>query len=150
LDVHDILSAFSADSSRQLDVLGHDGHALGVDCAQVGVLEKANQISLGCFLKSSDGGRLKAKIRLEILGDLADQPLEGQLADQKLRRFLVSSDLSESNRAGAITMRLLHAPSRWGTLPGSLGCQLLTGSLASGRLSGGLLSTGHLLLLEGV
>jgi len=36
------LGAFSADSPCQLDVLGHDGHPLGVDSAQVGVLEQAD------------------------------------------------------------------------------------------------------------
>jgi hypothetical protein len=30
-----------------LDVLGHDGHALGVDGAEVGVLEEAHEVRLG-------------------------------------------------------------------------------------------------------
>ena len=33
------LGALSSDPSCQLDVFGHDGDSLGVDCAQVGVLE---------------------------------------------------------------------------------------------------------------
>uniref|UniRef100_A0A8I6AWT3 Histone H2A n=1 Tax=Rattus norvegicus TaxID=10116 RepID=A0A8I6AWT3_RAT len=36
-------SALPADATGQLDVLGHDGDALGVDGAQVGVLEQTHQ-----------------------------------------------------------------------------------------------------------
>ena len=37
LTIH--LGALSADTAGELDVLGHDGHTLGMDGAQVGVLE---------------------------------------------------------------------------------------------------------------
>ena len=36
------LSALSSDPSCQLDVFGHDGDSLGVDGAQVSVLEQAD------------------------------------------------------------------------------------------------------------
>ena len=36
------LRTFTSDSSRQLDILRHDGDSLGVDRAQVGVFEKTN------------------------------------------------------------------------------------------------------------
>ena len=45
------LGALAADPPGQLDVLWHDGHALGVDGAQVGVLEQADQVGLGRFLE---------------------------------------------------------------------------------------------------
>ena len=45
------LSALASDTSGQLDVLWHDGDTLGVDSAQVGVLEQADQIGLSSFLK---------------------------------------------------------------------------------------------------
>jgi hypothetical protein len=45
------LGPLAADASGQLDVLGHDGHALGVDGAQVGVLEQADEVGLGGFLE---------------------------------------------------------------------------------------------------
>jgi len=137
------LSAFSADSSGELDILGHDGHAFGVDRAQVGVFKQTHQISLGRFLERSDGSGLKAKISLKILGNLADQPLEGELADQKLSWLLVPSDLSESNSSGTITVGLLHASGGWGALPGGLGGELLTRRFASSGLPCGLLRTGH-------
>jgi hypothetical protein len=49
---------------------------------------------------------------LEVLRDLADEALEGQLADEELRRLLVATDLPERDSARAETMRLLHAASR--------------------------------------
>ena len=88
------LSALSADTAGQLDVLGHDGHPLGVDGAQVGVLEEANQVGLRGLLQGHHGRRLEAKVRLEVLSDLAHQSLEGQLADEQLRRLLVTTDLT--------------------------------------------------------
>ena len=52
-----LLGALSSDSTGELDVLGHDRHPLGVNRAQVGVLEKAHQIRLRRFLKEGwDGG----------------------------------------------------------------------------------------------
>jgi hypothetical protein len=65
-----------------LDVLGHDGDALGMDCAQVSILEKANKVCLSGFLKCQDGSALEAKLRLEILRDLADEALERKFANE--------------------------------------------------------------------
>ena len=46
-----ILGTFTTDTASQLDVFGHNGHALGMDSAQVGVLEKTNKVGFGCFLQ---------------------------------------------------------------------------------------------------
>ena len=109
----------------QLDVLGHDGDSLGVDGAQVGVLKQTNQVSLAGLLKSHDGRALEAQVGLEVLSDLSDQTLEGQLADQQLSGLLVTTDLSQSHGTGPVTMGLLHATGGWGAFAGSLGCELL-------------------------
>jgi len=114
-----------------------------VDGAQVGVLEETNQVSLRSLLESHDSGRLESQISLEVLGDLTDQTLEGELADEELGGFLVTTDLTESDGSGSVTMGLLHTSGGRGALTGSLGCQLFPGGLASGGLSCGLLSTGH-------
>ncbi len=45
------LGPLASDAPGQLDVLGHDRDALSVDGAQVGVLEQADQVGLGGFLK---------------------------------------------------------------------------------------------------
>ena len=44
---------------------------------------------------------------LEVLCDLTHQPLEGELPDQELCGFLVTTDLAKSNGTGTETMRFL-------------------------------------------
>ncbi len=46
----DCLGALATDPPGQLDVLRHDGDTLGVDGAQVRVLEEADQVSLAGLL----------------------------------------------------------------------------------------------------
>ncbi len=45
------LGTLTTDAAGKLDVLRHDGHALGVDGAQVRILEEADQVSLGSLLQ---------------------------------------------------------------------------------------------------
>ena len=137
------LGSLPADAPGQLYVFGHDGDPLGVDGAQVGVLEQADQVGLAGLLQSHDGGALEAQVGLEVLSDLPDQALEGQLADQQLGGLLVAADLAESHGPGPVAVRLLHSAGGRGALPGGLGGQLLPGSLSSGGLTGGLLGSGH-------
>jgi hypothetical protein len=54
-----------------------------VDGAQVGVFKERDEVGLNGLLESTDGGRLEAKVRLEILSDFTDETLEGKLADQE-------------------------------------------------------------------
>ena len=137
------LSTLATDTAGKLDVLGHDGHTLGVDGAQVRVLEQADQVGLAGLLKGHDGGALEAQIGLEVLGDLTDETLEGQLADEQLGGLLVTTDLTKSHGTGPVTVGLLHTSGGRGGLASGLGGQLLTRGLASGRLTSGLLSTSH-------
>jgi len=103
------LCTLSTDPPGQLDVLGHDGDTLGVDGAQVGVLEQPNQVGLAGLLQGTDGSGLEPQVSLEVLSNLPDQPLEGQLADQQLSGLLVTPDLTESDCAGPVPMGLLHS-----------------------------------------
>lgn len=137
------LSALSANTTGQLDVLGHDGHPLGVDGAQVGVLEQADQVSLASLLQGHHGGTLEAQVGLEVLGNFSHQALEGQFADQQLSGLLVTTDLSQSHGAGPVTVRLLHAAGGRGALARSLGGELLPGCFATGGFASGLLGSGH-------
>ena len=137
------LRALSADAAGELNVLGHDGDALGVDGAKVGVLEEANEVGLGGLLEGKDGRSLEAEVGLEVLTDLADETLEGQLADEEVGRLLVTTDLTEGDGSGAITVGLLDTSGGGGRLAGGLGGELLAGGLASGGLAGGLLGTSH-------
>ena len=74
-----------------------DGNTLGMNGAQVSVLKERHKISLNGLLKSTDGRRLEAEIGFEILCDFTDQALEWKFTDQKLGRFLVTTDLTQSN-----------------------------------------------------
>ena len=126
-----------------MDVLGHDGDTLGMDGAQVGVLEQTNQVSLAGFLQGHDGRALESQVSFEVLGDLTHKTLEGQLADEELSALLVSADLTESDCSGSVPMRFLDTASGRCRLPRSLGGQLLARGLSSGGLSCGLLGTCH-------
>ena len=137
------LGTLSADAARQLDVLGHDGDTLGVDGAQVGVLKQADQVSLAGLLQRHDSAALEAQVGLEVLSNLANQTLEGELADQQLSALLVATDLTEGDRSGAVTVGLLDATGGRRALASGLSGQLLTRRLAAGGLASSLLSTGH-------
>ena len=126
------LSTLSTDTAGKLDVLGHDSDTLGVDGTQVGVLEEANQVSLTGLLEGHDSRALEPQVSLEILGNLSDEMLEGELADEKLSGLLVSSDLTEGNCSRPVPVWLLDSAGGRGRLASSLGGQLLPGGLASG------------------
>lgn len=91
------LRALTAETAGKLDVLALDGDTLGVDGAQVGVLKEGDEVGLDGLLKSTDGGALEAEVGLEVLSNLTNQTLEGELADEELSRLLVATDLTESD-----------------------------------------------------
>ena len=133
-----------ANAASELHISGHDGHTLGVDGAQVGILEQGDEVSLSSLLESHNGGSLEAEIVLEVLSDLTDQSLEGELTNEELSALLVLADLTESHSSGAITMRLLGGAGGGGGLTGGLGGELLARNLSSGTLTSSLLGTSHL------
>jgi histone H3 len=94
------LGTLAPDPAGQLHVLGHDGDALGVDGAEVGVLEEGGQVRLRGLLYGRDRVGLEAEIGPEVLRDLADEALEGEPADEELGALLVPADLAESNSTG--------------------------------------------------
>ena len=118
-----------------------------MDGAQVGVLEESNKVSLSSFLEGKNSGPLESKVSLEILGDLTNKSLEGELSDQELSGLLVSSNLTKSDSTRAVSVGLLDTASGRGGFACSLGGELLAGSLSSGGLSCGLLGTGHFLMI---
>ena len=139
-------SSLSADSASELHILGHDGNSLGVDGAEVGVLEESNEISLSGLLEGKDSRRLESKIILELRSYLSDESLEGKLSDQKISALLESADLTESNSAGSESVNLLHTTNLlWarGLLCNLLGSELLSRSLTTSVLASGLLGASH-------
>ena len=87
---------------------------------QVGVFEQTDKVSFGCFLERQNGRGLETEIRLEVLGNLTNETLEGGLADEEVGRLLVLADLTKSNGSGAVAVGLLHTSSGGGRLPCSL------------------------------
>jgi histone H3 len=114
-----------------------------VDGAQVGILEERDEVGFDGLLESTDGGRLEAQVGLELLGNLTDETLEWELADEELSRLLVTTDLTESDSSWLVSVWLLDTTGRWGLLAGSLGSKLLSWGLATSGLAGSLLGTGH-------
>ena len=137
------LTTLTTETTGKLNVLGLDSDTLGVDGAQVGVLEKGDEVGLDRLLEGADGRGLEAKVRLEVLSNLADETLEGELADEELGRLLVTTDLTESDGTGLVAVRLLDTTGRRGGLASGLGGELLTRGLATRGLAGCLLGAGH-------
>lgn len=138
------LRPLAPNPTSKLNILGHDCDPLGMNSAQVGVLEQPNQVSLGRFLQSRNGTALEAEIGLEVLGNLSHQPLERKFPDKKLRALLVLPDLPQCHRPGPEPVWLLHSSGGGSRLPSGLGRELLPRSLPSSRLASRLLGTGHL------
>ncbi|CAK8680698.1 unnamed protein product [Clavelina lepadiformis] len=84
------LSALASDSSCQLNVLWHDGDALGVDRAQVCVLKESDEVRLASFLQCHHGAALETQVGLEVLSDFTNKSLKWQFADKQLGRLLVN------------------------------------------------------------
>lgn len=103
-----------------MDILGHDRHTLGVNCAQVGILEQSNKVGLGSFLEGQDSGGLETEIRLEVLGDLTNKTLERSLANEEISRLLVLADFTKSDGTWSVTVGLLDTSGSGSGLAGSL------------------------------
>ena len=108
-----------------------------MDSSQVSIFEERDEISLSGLLESHDGGGLEAEIRLhitaqhekahgititlwtylEVLSNLTNETLEGELADEQLGGLLVATDFTKSDGTGAEPVGLLH------TTSGSLLCK---------------------------
>ena len=85
-----------------------------MDGSQVGILEETDEVSLSSLLEGKHSSALETEIGLEILGNLTDQTLEGELADEQLGGLLVLADLTESHGTGPVTMGLLDTTSSRG------------------------------------
>ena len=142
------LESLSSDSSGELKILAHDSNSLGVDGAQVGVFEKADEIGFSGLLKSEDGGGLESELSSKLVGNLSNESLEGELSDEKIGGLLVLSDFSKGDGSWSVSVGLLNSSGGGSTLSGGLGSELLSGGLSSGGLSGGLFSSGHLKMLS--
>jgi len=140
--------ALTTDSAGKLHVLGHDGNSLGVDGAEVSVLEETDHVGFGGFLESENSGGLETELVSVLRGDFSDESLEGELSDEELGGLLETSDLSKSDGTGSETMRFLDAVGGGlGLLSSSLVSDVLSGVLGAGVLASGLLGTSHCVII---
>lgn len=107
LKVAVVVESLPADSSGELEVLLLDGHSLGVDGAQLGILEETGQVALGGFLEGQEGLGLESELAVDALADGADESLEGGLGQEQGCLFLVSLDLSDGNSSSSESAGLL-------------------------------------------
>ena len=126
--IREVVVVIAADASRQLQILLHYRDALGVDSAQLRVLEDTHEVSLSGLLKGDESLRSESEIGIVVLADFADDPLEGRTRQQQISALLVPLDLAEGDSAGLVSDLSLLAVLR-GSLLGSLR------HLAGGRLS---------------
>ena len=81
----DVVSvAIAPDPSGEEQVAALEGHALGVESAEVGILKNACEVSLGGLLKGDECLGLEAEIVVEAVADLTDDPLEGRSWDEEV------------------------------------------------------------------
>mmetsp|Transcript_1071 Transcript_1071/g.1704 ORF Transcript_1071/g.1704 Transcript_1071/m.1704 type:complete len:116 (-) Transcript_1071:6-353(-) len=97
MELTHLLCALTTNAAGELDVLGHDGHTLGMDGAQIRVFEQTYEVRLGGFLKRQHSGALETQIRLEVLSDFTNKTLEWKLPDQKFRTLLVLPNFTKCN-----------------------------------------------------
>ena len=84
-----------------MKITSHEGDALGVESAEVGITEETSDVSFSGFLESSDGGSLPAETVLVAGGEFTDEALEGGLAHEEVSGLLVLLDLAEGDGAGS-------------------------------------------------
>ena len=90
----------SSDSEGKLHVLFSKGGPLGVDAAEVGVLEEGDEVSLSGLLESGDGLGLNSHVGVHLLNDLSDDSYEGSSGEKEINALLVSLDFSEDDGTG--------------------------------------------------
>ena len=139
--------ALTTDAAGELHILGHDGDTLGVDGAEVGVLEETDHVGLSSLLESEDGGGLETEVVLVLRSDLTDKSLEGELADEELGALLEAADLAEGDGAWSEAVGLLDATGSDDLLGSLLVGDVLAGGLATGVLASCVLSACHFSLI---
>ena len=64
---------------------------------KIGVLKETDKVGFAGFLQSHHGRALEPQVGLEVLGNLANQTLEGELANQQLCRLLIPEEKNKDN-----------------------------------------------------
>lgn len=132
--VTEVVVGVASDSSSQVHVLLHHGYSVGVNRAQVGVFEDANEVGLRALLESLQGVGGESEVVVNTAADISDESLEWSSWKQQTCGLLVSLDLSEGDGSWSefdfllVTIGLLDA------LGGSSGLFVGLGCLGSSHL----------------
>ena len=81
-------------AASEVNVLGHDRDALGVDGAEVCVFKKTDEERFGRLLERLHRLCLEAKFVLKVVGDLTNETLKGQRSKEEFAALLVAPNLS--------------------------------------------------------
>ena len=81
--------SMAPDPLRQLHVFWHDGHPLGVDSTEVGVLKEADNVSLHPLLQGGERGNLDAEGVNVLLHKTPGQSLERDVEKYSCQIFQV-------------------------------------------------------------
>lgn len=85
------LSSLSSNPPGELNILWHDGHPLGMDGTQVGVLEEPNEVRLRCLLKGKHGMALETQISLQFIETKKEVQCQTLLNQSKLTQELYNT-----------------------------------------------------------
>jgi hypothetical protein len=153
--VYPRLETLPTETASELDVLGHDCDTASVNRAEARVGEQVDHVCFGGLLDGEDSCGLEAESILAVDGNLTDEALEREFAEEHLCALLELADLTESHCAGAEAERALDTAA--GSLGPSLLCSLLAARLLAlgantlasdlgtcGGLAGGVLRANHL------
>lgn len=107
--------SLATNAAGELNVFDLDRATSRVDGLQIGIFKEANEVSLCGLLQGDDCGGLETRPIWEpravgeALSNLPDQTLERQLANEQLRRTLVSLDFAQGDGAWLETRLLSDA-----------------------------------------
>lgn len=141
-----VVVVITSNSSSQVHVLLHHSYSVGVDGAQVGVLEDAHQVGLRALLKGLHGVRGESQVVVNTVADGLDESLEWSSRQQEVGGLLVSLNFSQGHGSWSepdlllVTLGLLDAFGGSSGLLVHLGSSLLG---LGGNLRGSVLLFWH-------
>jgi hypothetical protein len=100
-------------------------------------------VGFSSLLEGENGRSLETDVALKVLGNLADNAMKRKPADEEIGQLLIATNLTKSNSARTVAMRLLDTTGGGGGLAGGLCCKLLAWSLSSCGFACGLLGACH-------
>ena len=133
------LRGLSTNAAREHHIFRPKRDAFRVDRSEVRVFKNTHNVRLSSFLDRQDGRRLETQIGTVRGRNLANQTLEWRFANKQLGGFLVLADLTKSDCARPVPVRLLDAALGQGK---RLGAE--RGPHTSNRLACDLLDARHL------